>query len=223
MHLPKPRAKAVTVAVVLLIPLILRFLFGCASNGGTTSTNAIISANSLSITTSSLPNGQIGIAYVATLAASGGTPPYNWTLSTGALPTGLSLNAISGAITGTPTTAANSTSLTFMVSDSSNPVSTKTASLTLTISSSPAPLAINTASLPNGQVNTLYATALAASGGTPPYSWSLVGGTLPAGLSLNASSGAITGTPTTATNGAPLTFMVSDSSSPESTKTASLT
>ena len=58
-------------------------------------------------------------------------------------------------------------------------------------------LMITTGSLPNGQVNVPYNATLAASGGTTPYTWSLTSGTLPAGLTLNASTGTISGTPTT--------------------------
>jgi hypothetical protein len=75
----------------------------------------------LTISTSSLPTGQVGVAYNAVLAATGGTPPYMWTLTSGTFPAGLMLNAATGAITGTPTQAATSTALTFQVADSSTP------------------------------------------------------------------------------------------------------
>src|SRR6202022_2617390 len=109
-------------------------------------------------------------------------------------PSGLTLNASTGAITGTPTAAVNGPPLTFKVTDSSNPKMSQSVSLTLTIT--PAPLTITTTSVPNGQVNIAYATALAATGGATPYTWSLMSGTLPIGLTLNATTGAITGTPT---------------------------
>jgi Putative Ig domain len=54
---------------------------------------------------------------------------------------------------------------------------------------------ISTSSLPNGQSGTAYSTTLTATGGVSPYTWSLTGRSLPAGLTLNASTGAITGTP----------------------------
>ena len=175
----------------------------------------------LAITTSALPSGQVGAAYSTTLLATGGTTPYSWSLTSGSLPAGLSLNSSTGAITGTPTVAVSNLSLTFQVQDSGTPKQTKTATLLLTIA--PAALGITTASLPGGQVGVAYSTTLVASGGTTPYSWSLTSGSLPAGLSLNSSTGAITGTPTTAVSSAPLTFQVQDSSSPKQTKTANLT
>ena len=60
------------------------------------------------------------------------------------------------------------------------------------------PLGITTTSLPSALTNVSYSAALAASGGTTPYTWSIVSGSLPAGLVLNSSSGAITGVPTAA-------------------------
>ncbi|HTQ50836.1 MAG TPA: N,N-dimethylformamidase beta subunit family domain-containing protein, partial [Candidatus Acidoferrales bacterium] len=57
------------------------------------------------------------------------------------------------------------------------------------------PLSITTSSLPGGIQNAAYATTLAASGGTTPYTWAIASGSLPPGLNLNTNSGAITGTP----------------------------
>jgi WD40 repeat protein len=74
----------------------------------------------LAVTTASLPGGTVGAAYSATLAATGGTPPYNWSITTGALPAGLSLNAATGAVTGTPT-AAGTANFTVQVADSASP------------------------------------------------------------------------------------------------------
>lgn len=73
-----------------------------------------------------------------------------------------------------------------------------------------APLVITTASLPGGSINTAYSATLAASGGFTPLSWSITQGSLPVGLSLNASTGGITGTPTQA-GSASFTVTVMDS------------
>lgn len=82
-------------------------------------------------------------------------------------------------------------------------------------------LQISTTSLSAGTVGSAYSAQLSANGGTPPYTWSLTGA-LPAGLSLNGSTGAIAGTPTVAVNASPLTFTVTDSSRPPQTKSATL-
>ena len=89
----------------------------------------------------SLPNGQIGRAYSATLVANGGTTPFSWSVADGALPAGLSVIASTGAITGTPTATANHASLTFQVRDSGDPV--QTASVRLTMNVSPAKISVS--------------------------------------------------------------------------------
>jgi len=180
-----------------------------------------ISPAALQITTTSLPNGQVGVAYSSTLAVTGGTSPYSWLLTSGTLPTGMFLNASTGAIIGTPSVSVTSTPLTFKVTDSSNPALTKSVNLTLTIA--PAALAITTSSLPNGQVGVAYSATLAATGGTAPYGWLLTSGTLPTGMFLNAATGAITGTPSASVTSTPLTIKVTDSSIPTLTKMANLT
>jgi len=175
----------------------------------------------LAITTASLPSGTVGVAYSTTLAATGGTTPFTWSLTSGTLPTGLSLNPSTGAITGASSVTATNVALTFKVTDSGSPVQTKTVNLTLTVA--PAPLVITTTSLPSGTVGVAYSTTLAATGGTTPFTWSLTSGTLPTGLSLNPSTGAITGAPSVTAPDAALTFKVTDSGSPVQTKTVNLT
>ena len=180
-----------------------------------------ILAGPLTITTTSLPNGSIGTAYSQTLNAVGGIGAHTWQLTAGTLPNGLSLNATTGLISGTPTALVNATPLTFQATDSGSPAQTASVSLTLTITT--APLTITTTSLASGTTGVAYSQALAATGGTGAYTWQLTSGTLPAGLSLNASSGLISGTPTAAAAATPLSFKVTDSGSPAQTATANLT
>jgi Putative Ig domain len=115
-------------AFSLLLLLGLLLLQGCAS-----SSSGDPNPTPLAISTTSLPSGQVGAAYSTTLGASGGTTPYTWTLTSGTLPTGLILNAATGAITGTPTLSVTNSPLTFQVRDSGSPAQTKTVNLTLTI------------------------------------------------------------------------------------------
>src|SRR5207244_3476712 len=84
----------------------------------------------------------------------------------------------------------------------------------------PTPLSVSTTSLPNGTQSVAYNQSLAAAGGTTPYSWSLISGALPAGLTLS-SGGQISGTPTT-TGTSNFTVQVTDSSTPVQTATRTL-
>ena len=89
----------------------------------------------MAITTTSLPNGTVGVAYTATLQVNYATQPVTWSISSGTLPTGLLLDASTGAITGTPTTAGTS-SFTVLVTDSTIPTpQTATQNLSIKIAS----------------------------------------------------------------------------------------
>ena len=151
-------------------------------------------ADPLSVTTTSLPGGTVGQAYSQSVTATGGKSPYAWSVTAGSLPPGLTLNASTGAVTGTPTSS-GTFNFTVQASDSGNPVRTATKALSISVV---AQLVVNTTSLPGGTVGQAYSQTLSASGGTPPYAWSLASGSLPPGLNLAASTGVVSGTPTTA-------------------------
>jgi len=169
-----------------------------------------------SITTTSLPSGTQNAAFTATLAASGGTTPYSWSIISGSLPAGLTLAPSTGTISGTPT-ATGTASFTVQVTDANSLTATK--ALSLTVGATPS---ITTTSLPSGTQNTAYSATLAAAGGTTPYSWSVISGSLPAGLTLASSTGTISGTPT-ATGTANFTVLVTGANSLTATKVLSLT
>jgi hypothetical protein len=125
----------------------------------------------VSITTSSLPEGTVGVAYSATLSAAGGTPPYTW--SSSGLPAGLSLGALDGALSGTPTTEGDY-GVTFVATDYA--LESTTASLSMAISPEPIPpLEIKTDSLPDGVESQEYSALLDATGGSGSYSWTAEG------------------------------------------------
>src|SRR5207302_1060767 len=121
----------------------------------------------------------------------------------GNLPVGLGLAATTGVISGTPS-APGTNNFTVNLSDSAGGNTTKALSVTV----APDPPSVTTTSLPGGTVGTPYSQALAASGGTTPYTWTTASGTLPAGLTL-AANGTISGTPTAAGSSS-LTFKVTD-------------
>jgi hypothetical protein len=190
----------------LLLAFSTFMLAGCG--GGGSSHPGVV------ITTTSLPEGTVGTVYVQAIAASGGTTPYSWLLSAGTLPPGFSLNAATGVISGTPTTTAIA-NFTVTVTDSSSPARSASQSFSITA------LAVTTATLPAATVGTPYSQTLAASGGTNHYTWSIINGVLPQGLTLNAATGAITGTPTSLGT-ENFTVMVTDSASPAGTATQAL-
>ena len=90
----------------------------------------------LIISTTSLPPGTVNVPYSATLSATGGLPPYTWSVILGSLPSGLTLNATSGVISGTPTTAGTS-NFTVRVRDSDSPPATATAPRSITVTAGP--------------------------------------------------------------------------------------
>jgi large repetitive protein len=168
----------------------------------------------LSISTSSLPNGITGTAYSTSLASTGGSGAVSWSVTVGTLPAGLSLNASTGAITGTPTTAGTA-SFTVQAVDSGTPQQKVTKALSIAVAQA---LVISNTSLPTGAVNSTYSATLQSTGGTPPVTWSISAGALPAGLVLNSTTGAITGTPT-ASGMFSITVQATDSGAPQQTPT----
>jgi len=105
-----------------LLMVLLLSLVGCPGNEGGGSGGGS-GGSSFAISTTSAPFGVVGDPYSATLATTGGTAPFTWTL-VGLLPAGLTLsNPATGAVTGTPTTAGNSTT-TFTVRDSTGNTTT---------------------------------------------------------------------------------------------------
>jgi uncharacterized protein (TIGR03437 family) len=160
------------------------------TDANSNSASASITINVLGLTTTALPNGTVGQLYAASIGAAGGTGSF--TFAAGGLPAGLSLTSY-GYLNGTVKTAGT---YPIAVTVSSGGLSVG-GTLSLTIAP-PQALSISQVNGlvtgPNGTVNVPYSQALSASGGQPPYTWSLISGTLPTGLSLSA-SGIVSGTP----------------------------
>ena len=167
--------------------------------------------NPLTVTTVALPAATAGVAYSATLAATGGVAPYSWSIPVGSLPAGLKLHAATGVISGTPTAGGNFT-FTAEVTDSEATAQSASASESITVGVSG--LVVTTGStLPTAASGVPYSVKLSAAGGITPYQWSLGSGSLPAGLKLAKASGVISGT-TTATGLDSFTVQVTDSEAP---------
>ena len=124
----------------------------------------------------------------------GGHAPVTWTVGTGTLPPGLTLNATTGILSGRPTTVGNY-AFTVRVTDADN---TTAVSSPLNLSIAMGPLGvIDTGALTAGTTGALYSYLLRGTGGTTPYKWAINSGTLPTGLTLNEGTGTITGILTT--------------------------
>lgn len=165
-----------------------------ASNTVTATATLTVPAYPTIATTTAL-SGTVGTTYSAQLVASGGISPYTWSLASGStLPAGLTMSA-AGLITGTPTAAAGgTTNVTFNVKDSGSP-NALTASTALAIAITPAPALSFAGTMPaTATINTAYNGSANASGGAGTKTYTLVSGSLPTGTTLNASSGAVTGT-----------------------------
>jgi uncharacterized repeat protein (TIGR01451 family) len=172
-------------------------------------------AAGVSITSAAPPAAAVNSAYSFTLTATGGTTPYTWSVNAGTLPAGLTLSS-AGVLSGSPTTT-GSYPFTVNVIDANHGVAT--ASITLVVS---AALTLTFPAPPSGTVGVAYTDTFTAANGTTPYTFSISSGTLPAGLTLTASTGVVSGTPTTAGTSS-FTVKVTDARSATATFATSIT
>ena len=153
----------------------------------------------ITLAPSTLPNGTSGVAYSQTITGSGGTAPYSFGVTAGALPAGLTLTG-PGVLAGTPTTVGTS-SFTIRGTDANGCF--KETSATLVIAAAPVPppncpvITLAPTTLPSPAVEVFYSQTITASGGTAPYTFGVTAGALPAGLTLT-SAGLLSGRATTA-------------------------
>jgi hypothetical protein len=145
----------------------------------------------LAITTGALPQGYVdGPAYTATMQASGGTAPYAWSIAAGSLPTGVTLSP-AGVISGVLSDSVVGTwSVTIRATDAANKSVTAAFKLRVLYTLHTVDKQVISTS---GQPFSQY---LQIDGGKAPYTWMLTAGGFPSGLSLNRSTGFLSGTPT---------------------------
>ncbi|MEO6076518.1 MAG: IPTL-CTERM sorting domain-containing protein, partial [Dokdonella sp.] len=155
-----------------------------------------IGCPAITLSPSTLPNGSMGVAYSQTLSATGGTAPYSFTVVAGALPPGLTLTP-SGLLAGAPSTS-GSFSFTVKATDANGCVGSQTYVIVINATQCPT-IFVTPATLPAANVGVAYSQMLIASGGTAPYTFIVVSGTLPPGLMMSA-AGMLTGTPTSTGN-----------------------
>src|SRR5208337_4831209 len=157
---------------------------------GNSSTSCMITINGpLSVTCSAVNTGDVGVQFDSgAMTVTGGTAPYTFSIGSGTLPAGLTLDTTTGAVTGTPTASGT---FTVEVTDALGNSST---SCMITINGS---LSVTCAAVNTGTVGVPFDSgAMTVTGGTAPYTFSIGSGPLPAGLTLNPSTGEVTGTPT---------------------------
>ncbi|CAG2098266.1 putative Ig domain-containing protein [Xanthomonas arboricola pv. juglandis] len=152
-----------------------------------------IAAPVVVIAPTTLPAATRGTAYSQTLSASGGTAPYTYALASGTLPAGITL-ASNGTLSGTATVEGS-----FNVTVTATDANTFTATQAYALTVAGPNLVLPASTLPAGTAGQAYAATIAsATGGTAPYSYALTGGVLPAGVVVDAATGALSGTPTVA-------------------------
>jgi hypothetical protein len=153
----------------------------------------------------SIPDANVGVAYPPSggnydIVPQGGTPPYQLAVN-GSFPTSVSAAVTNGGagtakvrISGTPSAAGQRTRFTISVVDAANAVASQQYDIrTITAD----PQVTTTSPLPAGKAGASYAQSFSVSGGTAPFSWSVISGTKPSGLALSA-AGTLSGTPTAA-------------------------
>jgi Putative Ig domain/Concanavalin A-like lectin/glucanases superfamily len=170
----------------------------------------------LALTDSVVPAGEVGADYRYPLTAAGGTVPYTWSVGYGTLPAGITLDATTGELSGTPT-AAGTFAFTIRVTDAAGQAATRATSL-LIVSG----LALSSDAPPAAEAGRAYRCALATAGGTAPFRWEVSDGDLPGGITLDPATGVLSGAPATAGT-ATFTVRVSDAKDRTATQAASLT
>jgi hypothetical protein len=168
--------------------------YACNTAGsiGASTAVAFYTCGTIAIAPLTLPDGTCNVAYSQQLTATGGTQPYAYTLTAGALPPGMNLSA-TGLLSGTPAPPGGTFTFTVTATDAKGCAGVQAYTLTILCN----PPEVTSECLPDGTEGSPYSYQLSATNGFPPYSWSVAGGTLPPGITLSA-AGVLNGTPTAA-------------------------
>ena len=163
----------------------------------------VIASPTLSLTGGTQASGQIGAVYSQTLTTSGGTAPYSYAVTGGALPAGITL-ATDGTLSGSPT-AGGPFSFTVTATDSSTGTGPFSISVVHDVTIDAPALTVTPPVLPSAITAQAYSQSFSTTGGVAPYRYAVTAGTLPTGLTLST-TGVLSGTPT---RGGVFTFTVS--------------
>lgn len=170
------------------------------ANGGQTgvasapaTVTVTLAAPTLVLAPSTLPAGRVAVAFAQTVSASGGTAPYAYAVTGGALPAGLTLSA-AGVLSGAPT-AGGTFNFTVTATDSSTGTGPFSVSQSYALTVAASTIVVSPASLPAGTRGTPYSASVSATGGVAPYAYAVSAGALPTGLTLST-AGVLSGTPT---------------------------
>ncbi|MGH9557387.1 MAG: Ig domain-containing protein [Terriglobales bacterium] len=203
------------------LAVLLAAALGCGGGGGGGTTTPP-PPPTLVITTTTLNDGVVGQAYTnQSVMASGGTGARTFSIVPGSsLPAGLSIDPMTGAITGTPTGPAGVSNFTVMVVDSATPQQSTMRALAIDINE---PLVITTMTLPDAAIGSPYSAAVMATGGedTPNTRTFTFQGSLPAVITMNA-DGVFSGAASAGATSSTFTVRVADGSSPQQVDTQPL-
>jgi formylglycine-generating enzyme required for sulfatase activity/alpha-tubulin suppressor-like RCC1 family protein len=172
-------------------------------------------------TDSVLPGGKAGTSYSQNLMVSGGKPPYSFVTKNGSVPPpGLTLNATTKRISGTPTASGNF-SFTITAKDAASPTNTLDRTFTLAIESY-GMIVNGTSTISGKQYTAITPAPFTVSGGMGPYKWSTTPA-LPAALTINATTGVISGNLTAALGNYTVAVTVKDKGNQTASRNCTIT